>query len=92
MLGARYGVCHCMVSLDDSSIGCDSCNSRNHPIHVSLGLSNSIINSIKEYGGKGINFVVLLVDWKGEVVVMGHSLSVLLMAVEVWLVMSVSRL
>ena len=38
------------------SVGCDSCNPRYHPTHVCTGLLDSIINTIKEFGGRGINF------------------------------------
>ena len=44
-----------MTSLGEISIGCDGFNSRYHPTYVCLGLSVSIINTIKEYGGRGIN-------------------------------------
>ena len=46
----------CMASLDDIPIGCEGCNSRYHPTHVCLGLPDTIINTIKEYCGRGINF------------------------------------
>ena len=45
----------CIASLGDISIGCDGCNSMYHPIHVCLGLPDSTNNTIKEYGGRGIN-------------------------------------
>ena len=38
-----------------SSIGCGGCNSRYHPAHVCLGLPDSVIDAMKEYGGKGVN-------------------------------------
>ena len=71
-----------MASLGVISIGCDSCNSRYHSTHFCLGLSDSIVNITEEYGGRVlISFV--LVGWRGEVVVMGHTLAMLLMVVEV---------
>ena len=45
-----------MASLGDISIGCDGCNSRYHSTHVCLRLHDSIINNIKEYDVRGINF------------------------------------
>ena len=53
-MGAKCGMCE--TALGDSSIGSDNCNSRYHPIPVCLGLPDSIIDTIKEYGGRGINF------------------------------------
>ena len=53
--GTKSGMC--MASLGDISISCDSCNSRYHLTPVSFGLPDSIINTIEEYGGKGINFI-----------------------------------
>ena len=75
-----------------TSIGCDGCNSRHHPTHVCLGILDSIINTINEYGFRGINFCCTSCKLEGEVVVMGHNLAVLLMVVEVWMVVSVSRI
>ena len=46
----------CIASLGDISIGCDGWNSIYHPIHVCLGLPDSTIDTVKEYGGRGINF------------------------------------
>ena len=54
MSGAKSGMC--LAALGDIFIGCDGCNSRYHPTHVCLGLPDSIINIIKEYSSKGINF------------------------------------
>ena len=54
MSGVKCGIC--VVSLGDSSIGCDSCNSRYHPTPICLGLPNSIIDTINEYGDRNINF------------------------------------
>ena len=50
----------CMTSLGNVSIGC---NSRYHPTRVCLGLPHYVIDTIKEYGGRGnttSNLAVLL--------------------------------
>ena len=36
-----------------------------------MELPDSVIDTIKQYGGRGINFCVLLLGWSGEVVVIG---------------------
>ena len=45
-----------LAALGDVSIGCGGCNSRYHPTRVCLGLPDSVIEDIREYGGRGINF------------------------------------
>ena len=81
----------CMASLGDVPIGCGVCNPRYHPTRVCLILHDSVIDAMKEeYGGRGVNFSCT--SCRLEVVVMGHNLAVLLMVVEVWLVVFVSRL
>ena len=52
--GAKCGMY--LASLGEVSIGCDSCNSRYEPTHVCLGLPDSIVNTMKEYGGTVISF------------------------------------
>ena len=50
--GVKCGMC--MGSLGDIFIDCDGCNYMYHPSHVCLGLHDSIINTIKENGGRSI--------------------------------------
>ena len=45
-----------MGSLGDVSIDCGGCNSRYHPTRVCMGLPDVLIDTINEYGGRGINF------------------------------------
>ena len=45
-----------MASLGDVSISCGGCNSRYHPTRFFLVLSDSVIDDMKEYGGRGVNF------------------------------------
>ena len=72
-----------MTSLGDTSIVCDICYSSYHHTHVSLGLPGSIINTIKEYGGRDIKFYCNVCRLEGESGIKGHSLAELLMVVEV---------
>ena len=46
----------CMASFGDVSLGCGGCNSMYHPTRVCLGLLDSVIDVIKEYGARGANF------------------------------------
>ena len=48
-------------------------NSRYHPTRVHLGLPDSVIDTINEYGVGGVNFCFNSCRLKGEVVVMDHS-------------------
>ena len=48
----------CMASFGDVSIGCGGCNSRYHSTRVCQGLPDSVIDIIKEYGGRGVIRVV----------------------------------
>ena len=66
------------LSITTTTKGCDTCNSKYHPTPACLGLPDSIINTIKEYGGSVFLCVVLFLGWKGEVVVMGNNLALLL--------------
>ena len=79
VLGANCGMR--MASLGDVSIGCVGCNSRYRPTYVCLGLTDSVIDAIKEYGGRGVLFLCTFLGWRGKVVLMGHNLAVLLMVV-----------
>ena len=45
-----------MASLGDVLIGSGGCNSRYHPTCICLGLPDSVIDTIKKYGGRGVNF------------------------------------
>ena len=70
----------CVALLGNVSIGCGCFNSRYHPNHVCTGLPDSVINAIKEYGGRGINFSYTSCRFEGgSVGLMSHNLAVLLM-------------
>ena len=62
--GAKCGMC--MASLGDVSIGCVGCNSMYHTTRICLGLPESVIDSIKEYSDKGINFCCTSCRLKGK--------------------------
>ena len=64
MSGAKYRIC--MASLGDVLIGCDGFNSRYHSTRVCLGLPDSVIDTIKEYGGRGVNFCCTSCRLEGE--------------------------
>ena len=52
--GANCGMW--IASLGDVSIGCGGCNSRYHTIRICLWLPERVINAIKQYGGRDVNF------------------------------------
>ena len=47
----------CELHVDDDGIGCDKCQSWFHPTPLCLGLSERVIDAIREAGGEGIEFV-----------------------------------
>ena len=54
MSGAKCGMC--MTSLGDVQAGCSGCNSRYHPTRVCMGLPDSVIDAVNEYGSRRISF------------------------------------
>ena len=47
----------CEVTVGDDGIGCDKCSTWFHPSSLCLGLSDRVIDAIREAGGDGIEFV-----------------------------------
>ena len=46
----------CNIVTDDSCIGCDTCSKWYHPHPTCMGLPDSVITNIRDYGGAGVSY------------------------------------
>ena len=47
----------CSAGIGDDPIGCDRCEKWFHPSSLCMGIPESVIANIREYGGSGISYI-----------------------------------